>query len=84
LSNRDGFWCIWRRRFDPTSPQIVGNPVAVKHYHGSALSPYPVASYLFNLSVAGDSLYLNVAHISGTIYTGQIERQKYLPKSLDR
>ena len=84
LSNRDSFWCVWGRHFDPASRRIVGNPFVVQHYHEPAFSPYPVASYLFNLSVAGDLLYLNVAHISGTIYTGQIERQKYLPKSLDR
>ena len=77
LSNRDNSWCVWGQHFDPRVGLPVGKPFAVQHYHNPKLSPYAISSHSFNLSTAGDALYLNLAEMSGTVWTGKLERRKY-------
>jgi hypothetical protein len=77
LSNRDNSWCVWGRHFDPRIGRPIGKPFAVQHYHNPKLSPFAISSHSFNLSTAGDALYLNLAEMSGTVWTGKLERRKY-------
>jgi hypothetical protein len=72
LSLRDGFWCIWGQRFDPKTGKLVGPPIPVFHYHGLKLSPTEIPVESFDLSTAGDSLYLNLAETGGTIWVGKL------------
>jgi len=74
LSRRDGFSCVWARRFDPKSGQVVGDPFPVLHYHNPRFSPEVVVNRSFNLSVAGDSVYLNVGEINTSIWVGRLKR----------
>jgi serine/threonine protein kinase/WD40 repeat protein len=72
LSLRDGFWCIWGQRFDPKKGRLVGQPIPIFHYHGLKLSPTEIPVESFDLSTAGDSLYLNLAETGGTIWVGKL------------
>jgi WD40 repeat protein len=72
LSTRDGFWCIWGQRFDPINGRLIGQPIGVYHFHDLKLSPAEMRGELFNLSAAGDSLYLNLAEFGGTIWAGRL------------
>jgi Tol biopolymer transport system component len=72
LSLRDGFWCIWGQHFDPREGQLVGQPIPIFHYHGLKLSPTEIPVESFDLSTAGDSLYLNLAETGGTIWVGKL------------
>src|SRR5262249_5507236 len=75
FSNRDSAFCVWGQHFDPRAATPVGEPFAVQHYHTLELSPLEIASHTLNLSVAGDSIYLNVAEMNSIIWTGKLTRQ---------
>jgi eukaryotic-like serine/threonine-protein kinase len=77
LSTRDGFSCIWAQHFDAKRGTAISRPFAVMHYHNSRFSPALVASRSFNISVAGDSVYLNVGEISASIWTGVVRRRDH-------
>ena len=74
FSKRDNFWCVWGQKFDSVGGKPVGKPFAVQHYHNDRVSASAIAPVGFNLSVAGDSVYLNVAEFSSTIWTGALDR----------
>ena len=74
LSRRDGFSCVWAQRFDPKAGQVLGDPFPVLHYHNPRFSPEVVVNRSFNLSVAGDSVYLNVGEINTSIWVGRLKR----------
>jgi hypothetical protein len=75
LSTRDGFWCVWEEHFDIESGRVMSRPYAVFHYHNARFSPGAVASRSFNLSAAGDSIFLNVGEMNASIWTGVLRRQ---------
>ena len=78
LSTRDGFWCVWGQHFDIKSGSALSQPYSVFHYHNSRFSPGAVVSRSFNLSAAGDSIYLNVGEMNASIWTGVLRpRRKY-------
>ena len=77
LSTRDGFSCVWGQRFDPVAGVIQGPPFAVAHFHNSRLSPQNVEPNSFQLSVAGDSIYLNLGEINASIWTGVVKRSAW-------
>ncbi|HEY1895887.1 MAG TPA: protein kinase [Terracidiphilus sp.] len=79
LSMRDGFWCVWGQRFDPDRGRLLGKPIPIRHYHNLKLSPSEIPVESFNLSTAGDSLYLNLTETGGTIWVGKIERRFPFP-----
>jgi serine/threonine protein kinase len=79
LSNSDGFWCIWGQQFDPDKGGLMGKPFPVHHYHDLKLSPAEIPVEHFNLSTAGDSLYLNLTETGGTIWVGKIARRFPFP-----
>lgn len=72
LSTRDGFSCVWGEHFD-LSGKVVSRPFAVMHYHNTRFSPAAVAGRSFNLSVSGDSVYLNVGEINTSVWTGVLK-----------
>jgi Tol biopolymer transport system component len=77
LSTRDGFSCVWGQHFDVKSGTVTSSPFTVMHYHNARFSPAVVVSRSFNLSVSGDSVYLNVGEITASIWTGVIRRPGY-------
>ena len=70
LSTRDGFSCIWGQRFDRLAGKIVGSPFAVMHYHNLRISPARVTPRSFDLSVSGDTIYLNLGEETASLWTG--------------
>ncbi len=78
LSTRDGFSCIWGQHFDPIAGKAKGPPFAVKHYHNLRTSVGIITAQSFNLSVAGDAIYLNVGEETSSIWTGLLKRKTEL------
>jgi eukaryotic-like serine/threonine-protein kinase len=74
LSSRDGFSCVWGQRFDPNTGKISGSPFAIKHYHDLRTSVGIITSRAFNLSVAGDAIYLNVGEETSSIWSGLLRK----------
>lgn len=79
LSDRDDSCCLWAQHFDPRAGRTVGQPFSVQRFSGRKFSPYVISPSAFNLSVAGNSVYLNVADLRGSIWIGQLDH----PLSLD-
>jgi serine/threonine protein kinase len=75
LSKRDGFSCVWGQHFDTGSGRITPKAFAVMHYHNPRFSPATVAERSLNLSVSGDSIFLNVGETNGSIWTGVLKRR---------
>ena len=73
LSTRDGFSCVWGQHFDPRSGRITSPPFGIIHYHNPRFSPHVVIERAFNLSVAGDSIYLNVGEINASVWIGTLK-----------
>ena len=74
LSTRDGFSCVWGQHFDPQSGRATSPPFAIIHYHNPRFSPHVVVERAFTLSVAGDSIYLNVGEINSSVWIGTLKR----------
>lgn len=77
LSTRDGFFCVWGQRFDVSSGRTMSKPFTVMHYHNPRFSPARVAEQSFNISVSGDSVYLNVGETNASIWTGILKRRGF-------
>ncbi|HXY52922.1 MAG TPA: protein kinase [Terriglobales bacterium] len=73
LSNRDGSLCVWGQHFDPRTGK-TGPPFAAMHYHNPHFSPHVVVERTVNLSVAGDTIYLNVGEINTSVWIGRLRR----------
>jgi hypothetical protein len=74
-STRDGFSCLWAQRFDPRSGGVKDKPFAVMHFHNIRLSPQAVTRNSFEISVARDSIYLNLAEVSASIWIGILNQK---------
>ncbi len=74
LSTRDGYSCIWGQYFDTGSGKPSSKPFAVMHYHNPRFSPARVAERSFNLSIAEDTIYLNVGEANASIWTAVMKR----------
>ena len=75
LSNRDGYSCIWGRHIEFAPRTFVSPPFVVMHYHNPRFSPGVVANRSFNMSVSGDSIYLNVGEINTSIWIGTLRNE---------
>ncbi|MBV9483849.1 MAG: protein kinase [Acidobacteria bacterium] len=78
LSRRDGFSCVWGQHFDSQSGRAIGVPFAVMHFHDPRFSPHVVLDRAFNLSVAGDSVYLNIGEINTSVWVGRLRQPSLL------
>ena len=70
LSNRDKFTCIWGQRFDAERGTGVGDPSPVVHYHSQRITPDRASRSVLGMSVAGQSIFINVGEVTETIWTG--------------
>lgn len=71
VSGRDGFMCLYTRRFDLVR-RSFGEPVAFAHFHHERASIDEVLPRVLNLSVDRDTLFLNLGEHNSTIEVGQI------------
>lgn len=78
LSTRDGFSCVWGQHFDKRWGKVTSKPFAVVHYHNPRFSPARVAERSFNLSVAQDTIYLNIGEANASIWTAVMRRPALL------
>ena len=77
LSNRDGFFCVWGQRFDPTRGKVTGAPFAVAHYHNPRISPGVVYPTSFAIAVSGDSVFINLGEVTESLWTGKLRRANF-------
>ena len=68
FSDRDGFRCIWARRFDPAAQQPVGEVFPVQHFHQIRLSLSNLSLSEFELDAAPGKLVFPLSEISGNIW----------------
>lgn len=71
VSNADGFSCIYGLPFNART-KAFGAPFDVAHFHKQRASIDNVLPRAFNLSVAGDTIYLNLGEQSSTIQLGKL------------
>ncbi|MEZ2345549.1 protein kinase [Terriglobus sp. RCC_193] len=71
VSNTDGFMCIYGLPFDERT-KTPGVPFDVAHFHKQRASIDNVLPRAFNMSVAGDTIYLNLGEQSSTIQLGKL------------
>jgi Tol biopolymer transport system component len=72
LSERDGFRCVWARRFNRDSMQPVGEPFAVRHFHAfrhGLLDFGDVAD--IGLSVHGSTMFLAARELLANIWLAE-------------
>jgi Tol biopolymer transport system component len=67
-SDRDGFRCIWARRFDPEAQRPVGEAFPMRHFHGMDLSLSGLSLNEFELSVGPDQLVFPLLKQSGNVW----------------
>jgi hypothetical protein len=67
-ADRDGFWCLWAQRVDPTTKRPVGPPLALYHFHRARLSMAGVGSGGQEISVGKDMIVLNLGELTGNIW----------------
>ncbi len=67
-SDRDGFRCIWARRFDPTAKRPVGEVFPVTHFHSMDLSLSGLSLNEFELSVGPGQLVFPLLKQSGNVW----------------
>lgn len=75
VSNADGFSCIYGLAFNAKT-KAFGTPFDVAHFHKQRASIDNVLPRAFNLSVSGDTIYLNLGEQSSTIQLGKLT---YIP-----
>ncbi|MBI1358587.1 MAG: protein kinase [Acidobacteria bacterium] len=67
-SDRDGFRCVWARRFDPAKKQPEDESFAVAHFHSMDLSLSGLSLNEFELSVGPGELVFPLLKQSGNIW----------------
>lgn len=72
VSDRDGFVCIWSRRFDRAAGKVVGEPRAVAHFHSARNSLGMV--FGLDLAAARNRLVFNLGAVSGNIWLAGAKR----------
>jgi Tol biopolymer transport system component/DNA-binding winged helix-turn-helix (wHTH) protein len=70
LSNRDGFWNLWGRRFDPVAGRALGEPFQVSNLRSSpqVMPLLPGTISRAQIGVTRDRVILPVAQTSGAIW----------------
>ncbi|WP_047495743.1 protein kinase [Terriglobus sp. TAA 43] len=71
VSNSDGFSCVYGLSFI-ASTRKFGVPFDVAHFHKQRASIDNVLPRAFNMSVAGETIYLNLGEQSSTIQLGKL------------
>ncbi|HYO82678.1 MAG TPA: hypothetical protein VES20_14835, partial [Bryobacteraceae bacterium] len=77
LSDRDGFRCIWARKFDRNSSQPAGAPFAVSHFHTATRSLKRLGNRggLMGMSVAPGRVIIALGELTGNIWLSSVNPQ---------
>jgi eukaryotic-like serine/threonine-protein kinase len=74
LSDRDGFRCVWARRFDAATGRPEGTTFAVLHLHQARRSPMNLLSTgNVSLWTAQDMLYFALGETTSNIWLTQLD-----------
>jgi dipeptidyl aminopeptidase/acylaminoacyl peptidase len=71
-SNRDGFYCVWQVRLDPVTKRPRSELSAVRHFHYARLSPIHLSRPVIGLALDGDTVFLNLAEVTGNMFTAEL------------
>src|SRR6185436_18433614 len=63
-SRRDGHFCIWGQRVDPSAQQPVGAPFAIYHSHGRQRSLGNVAFGFSDIAIARDKIVFPMGELT--------------------
>jgi serine/threonine protein kinase/Tol biopolymer transport system component len=76
LSDRDGFRCIWARKFDPRSGRPAGAPFPVSHFHTVTRSLKRLGNRggLMGLSVAPGRVIIALGELTGNVWLSSTKR----------
>jgi Tol biopolymer transport system component len=69
-SNRDGFKCLWGRRFNTRSGSPEGSIRSLGHFHARASNLDEISHEAFSYWVARGQVVLNVAESRGNVWFG--------------
>jgi eukaryotic-like serine/threonine-protein kinase len=72
LSNRDGYNCVWGRLFSALSGGASGLTFPVMHFHDARSTPDRASPIARGLTVASDSIFLNVGEVTDTLWLGRL------------
>jgi Tol biopolymer transport system component len=71
LSKRDSFNCVWGRPFS-AGDGVSGPPFPVMHFHDLRSAPDRASPITRGLTVAADSIFLNVGDVTDTLWFGRL------------
>lgn len=71
FSDRDGKFCVWGQRVNPTSGRPEGDPIAVWHFHDVRRSLAGVSFPQMGLAAYSSHLILSLSEMSGNIWMSQ-------------
>jgi Tol biopolymer transport system component len=66
-SGRDGFRCIWARRFDG-GRQPLGDPVGIYHFHTARRSPGLVPFNGMDMFLGNEGMFMSLGELTGNIW----------------
>ena len=75
FSDRDGFRCIWARRFDPFMKRPVSAPFPILHSHGSRRSLMRLDVGQQTASLAHDKMVFSMGERTGNIWMAEWKEQ---------
>src|SRR5262249_437473 len=76
LSHRDGFFCIWAQRLNPTSKQPTGAPFAIQHFHHAYQSLARLdRGDIIGMSVARGTMAFALRELTGNIWLHQTDEK---------
>ena len=75
LSDRDGFRCVWARKFDRQTGRPVAEPFSVSHFHTAARSLKRLGNRggLIGMSVGPGRVILSLGELSGNIWLSTVK-----------
>ena len=74
LSDRDGFRCVWARKFDRATGRPVSEPFGVSHFHHAARSLKRLGNRggLIGMSVGPGRVILALGELTGNIWLSTV------------
>jgi dipeptidyl aminopeptidase/acylaminoacyl peptidase len=69
----DGYWNVWRVRFDPIRGRPIGPPIQVTRFSNPELEISPLFG-MADIEVSPKSLILTMMERSGSVWTVDVDR----------
>jgi Tol biopolymer transport system component/DNA-binding winged helix-turn-helix (wHTH) protein len=68
VSDRDGYFCIWRQSLNPQSKRPVGPPLEVAHFHSARRSMFNAGIFRADIDVAADKIVFTLGEYKGNLW----------------